>query len=114
MVQEYYQPLWRKYSGVIDYVNFQFYGYGANTDVPTYVMFYDNQSVNYPGGKVLASFKTGNVTGLLSPDQGISGAKELQRQNKLPGLFIWSADSSKNSSYGFKYETEAQQIIANH
>jgi len=114
VVQKYYQPLWRKYSSVIDYVNFQFYGYGANTDVPTYVMFYDNQSVNYPGGKVLASFKTGNVTGLLSPDQGISGAKELQRQNKLPGLFIWSADSSKNSSYGFKYETEAQQIIANH
>jgi hypothetical protein len=114
VVQQYYQPLWSKYSGVIDYVNFQFYGYGDNTDVPTYVMFYDEQSANYPGGKVLASFKTGNVTGLLSPDQGISGAMELQRQNKLPGLFIWSADSSKQSSYRFKYETEAQQIIANH
>jgi len=114
VIQKYYQPLWRKYSGVIDYVNFQFYGYVDNTDVPTYVQFYNKQSANYPSGKVLASFKTGDVTGLLSPDQGISGAKELQRQNKLPGLFIWSADSSKNSSYGFKYETEAQQIIANH
>jgi hypothetical protein len=113
-VQSHYIQLWRKYSGVIDYVNFQFYGYGANTDVDTYVMFYDKQANKYPGGKVLASLMTGNTTGLLSPDQGISGAQELQRQNKLPGFFIWSADSSKKSSYGFKYETLAQQIIANH
>ncbi|CAL4981768.1 unnamed protein product [Urochloa decumbens] len=76
--------------------------------------FYDQQSANYPGGKVLASFKTGDTTGLISPDLGISAAQELQRQNKLLGLFIWSADSSKKSSYGFKYETDAQQIIANH
>ncbi|XP_062181833.1 chitinase 2-like [Phragmites australis] len=114
VVQRYYQPLWSKYSGVIDYVNFQFYGYGANTDVPLYIQFYDKQAANYPGGKVLASFMTGNTTGLISPDLGISAAKELQRQNKLPGLFIWSADSSKRSSYGFKYETQGQQIIANH
>ncbi|CAL4985127.1 unnamed protein product [Urochloa decumbens] len=113
-VQSYYKPLWSKYSGVIDYVNFQFYGYGANTDVALYVQFYDQQSANYPGGKVLASFKTGDTTGLISPDLGISTAQELQRQNKLLGLFIWSADSSKKSSYGFKYETDAQQIIANH
>ncbi|RCV37603.1 hypothetical protein SEVIR_8G078200v4 [Setaria viridis] len=113
-IQRYYKPLWSKYSGVIDYVNFQFYGYGDNTDVAQYVRFYDEQVGNYPGAKVLASFKTGNVTGLISPDLGVSAAKELQRQNKLPGLFIWSADSSKKSSYGFKYETEAQQIIANH
>jgi hypothetical protein len=113
-VQKYYQPLWRKYSGVIDYVNYQFYGYGANTDVDQYVRFYDEQVRNYPGAKVLASFKTGDVTGLISPDLGVSAAKELQRQNKLPGLFIWSADSSKKSSYGFKYEIEGQQIIANH
>uniref|UniRef100_A0A0D9XJR3 GH18 domain-containing protein n=1 Tax=Leersia perrieri TaxID=77586 RepID=A0A0D9XJR3_9ORYZ len=115
-VQRYYQPLWRSYSGVIDHINFQFYGYGSNTDVPTYVKFYDDQLVNYPGSgsKLLASFKTGDVTGLLSPDQGIAGAKELQRQGKLPGLFIWSADSSKQSSYKFKYETQAQEIVANH
>jgi len=114
VIQKYYQPLWRKYSGVIDYVNFQFYGYVDNTDVPTYVQFYNKQSANYPSGKVLASFMTGNTTGLISPDLGISAAKELQRQNKLPGLFIWSADSSKQSSYGFKYEIQGQQIIANH
>ncbi|XBI11206.1 hypothetical protein VPH35_138308 [Triticum aestivum] len=115
--QKYYQALWRKYSGVIDYVNFQFYGYGANTIVQYYVQFYDEQARNYPGSggtKLLASFKTGDVTGLLSPDQGISGAKELQRQGKLPGIFIFSADSSKMSPYGFKYETQAQQIVANH
>uniref|UniRef100_A0A0E0EXW6 GH18 domain-containing protein n=1 Tax=Oryza meridionalis TaxID=40149 RepID=A0A0E0EXW6_9ORYZ len=114
VVQRYYQPLWRRYAGVIDLVDFQFYGYGDNTDVPTYVMFYDEQAANYPGGKVLASFKTGDVAGLLSPEQGIAGAEELQRQGKLPGLFIWSADSSKVSSYGFEYETRGQEIIANH
>uniref|UniRef100_A0ACD5TRN1 Uncharacterized protein n=1 Tax=Avena sativa TaxID=4498 RepID=A0ACD5TRN1_AVESA len=113
-VQRYYKPLWSRYSRVIDYVNFQFYGYGANTDVKTYVMFYDQQQANYPGAKVLASFKTGDVTGLLSPDQGISAAKELLRQNKLPGLFIFSADSSKVSTYKFQYETKAQEIVANH
>jgi len=114
VIQKYYQPLWSKYSGVIDYVNFQFYGYVDNTDVPTYVQFYNKQSANYPSGKVLASFMTGNTTGLISPDLGISAAKELQRQNKLPGLFIWSADSSMQSRYGFKYEIQGQQIIANH
>uniref|UniRef100_A0ACD5U9F5 Uncharacterized protein n=1 Tax=Avena sativa TaxID=4498 RepID=A0ACD5U9F5_AVESA len=113
-VQKYYQALWGKYSGVIDYVNFQFYGYGDNTVVDYYVMFYDTQQANYPGAKVLASFKTGNVTGLLSPEQGISAAQELQKQDKLPGLFIFSADSSMNSTYGFEYETRAQEIIANH
>ncbi|KAG8091608.1 hypothetical protein GUJ93_ZPchr0012g20846 [Zizania palustris] len=114
VVQRYYQPLWSRYAGVIDYVNFQFYGYGANTNVDFYVQFYDQQLANYPGSKLLASFKTGNVTGLISPDQGIAGAKELQRQGKLPGLFIWSADSSKVSSYRFRYETAAQNIVANH
>ncbi|CAL4985130.1 unnamed protein product [Urochloa decumbens] len=113
-VQSYYKPLWSKYSSVIDYVNFQFYGYDDSTDVARYVQFYDQQSANYPGGKVLASFMTGNTTGRISPDLGISAAQELQRENKLLGLFIWSADGSKNSSYGFKYEIQGQQIIANH
>ncbi|CAM0879730.1 unnamed protein product [Alopecurus aequalis] len=114
IVQKYYIPLWSKYKSVINYVNFQFYAYGANTDVDTYVKFYNDQQANYAGAKVLASFKTGDVTGLLSPEQGISGAQELLRQNKLPGLFIFSADSSKIESYGFEYETRAQEIVANH
>uniref|UniRef100_A0ACD5TDW6 Uncharacterized protein n=1 Tax=Avena sativa TaxID=4498 RepID=A0ACD5TDW6_AVESA len=116
-VQEYYKALWGKYSGVIDYVNFQFYGYGDNTDVDTYVMFYDEQQANYPGGKVLASLQTGKTpqeNKLLTQEQGIAGAQELLRQNKLPGFFIFSADSSKMSDYGFEYETRAQEIVANH
>jgi hypothetical protein len=44
VVQRYYQPLWSKYSGVINYINFQFYGYGDITDVSTYVMFYDRHA----------------------------------------------------------------------
>ncbi|CAM0953941.1 unnamed protein product [Alopecurus aequalis] len=116
-VQEHYKALWSKYSSVIDYVNFQFYGYGDNTDVDAYVMYYDLQAANYPGGKVLASLETGETTvveKLLTPEQGISGAQELLRQNKLPGFFIFSADSSKKSVYGFEYETRAQEIVANH
>jgi hypothetical protein len=43
---------------------------------------------NYPGAKVLASFKTSDVTGLISPNLGVRVAnKELQWQNKLSGLF---------------------------
>ncbi|XP_047093974.1 chitinase 2-like [Lolium rigidum] len=118
-VQKHYKALWGKYSGVIDYINFQFYGYGANTNVDYYVKFYDLQARNYPGSgaKLLASLETGNITqqlGLLSPEQGIAGAKELLRQGKLPGFFIWSADSSKASPYRFEFETKAQQIVANH
>jgi hypothetical protein len=69
---------------------------------------------DYPEGKLLASFKTSDVSRLLSPEQGISAAMELQRQDKLPGLFIWSAGSSKVCRYGFDYETRAQEIVANH
>lgn len=110
----YYRPLWRKYSGVIDHVNFQFYGNNAITDVAQYVQLYDEQAAYYPGGKVLASLTTGEVSGVNTPELGISAAKELQQQGKLPGLFIWSADSSKVSSFGFDYETQAQNIVANH
>jgi len=116
-VQAHYIALWAKYSSVIDHVNFQFYGYGDNTDVDAYVMYYDKQAANYPGGKVLASLETGETVvteKLLTPEQGISGAQELLRQNKLPGFFIFSADSSKKSPYGFEYETRAQEIVANH
>jgi hypothetical protein len=109
-IQEYYKALWAKYSGVIDYINFQFYGYGDNTIVDYYVQLYNDQLI-------LASLETGKTpeqNKLLTPEQGISGAQELLRQNKLPGFFIFSADSSKQSAYGFQYETRAQEIVANH
>jgi Glycosyl hydrolases family 18 len=111
-VQTMYEALWAKYSSVIDYVNFQFYGYSADTTIAQYVQYYDEQVSNYPGGKVLASFMTENTTasGVISADTGLSACKELKSENKLYGIFIWSADDSL--SQGFTYEIQSQALLA--
>jgi hypothetical protein len=111
-VQSMYKALWAKYSSVIDYVNFQFYGYGADTTIDQYVQYYDEQVTNYPGGNVLASFTTGNTTesGVISADTGLNACKELKSENKLYGIFIWSADDSL--SQGFTYEIQSQALLA--
>lgn len=113
ILQIMYQALWARYSGVIDYVNFQFYGYGADTTVEQYVQYYDEQVSNYPGANVLASFTTGNTTetGVISADTGFRACQKLKSQNKLYGIFIWSADDSL--SQGFTYEIQSQELLAN-
>ncbi|KAJ4820219.1 Chitinase 2 [Rhynchospora pubera] len=109
-VQSMYQALWAKYSSIIDYVNFQFYAYGADTTVDQYVQYYDEQVSNYPGGNVLASFMTENTTGVISADTGFSACQELKSENKLYGIFIWCADASL--SQGFTYEIQSQALLA--
>ncbi|KAJ4750648.1 Chitinase 2 [Rhynchospora pubera] len=109
LVQRMYKALWAKYSSVIDYVNFQFYGYDADTTVKQYVTYYDEQVANYPGGRVLASFMTENTAGVISADRGFSACQELKKENKLYGIFIWSADDSL--SQGFTYEKESQALL---
>jgi Glycosyl hydrolases family 18 len=111
-VQTMYKALWAKYSSVIDYVNFQFYAYGADTTVAQYVQYYDEQVSNYAGGNVLASFTTGNTTasGVISADTGLSACKQLKSENKLYGIFIWCADDSL--SQGFTYEIQSQALLA--
>jgi hypothetical protein len=110
-VQRHYQALWAKYGGVIDYINFQFYAYGASTTVSQYVQFFDNQIVNYPGGNILASFTTAPTTTSVSINTSLTACQTLQSQDKLYGIFIWVADDSR--SQGFKYDTQAQALLAN-
>ncbi|CAN1141179.1 Chitinase 1 [Linum perenne] len=89
-VQRHYKALWNKYGHLIDY-------------------FYDEQSSNYRGGKVLVSFATDNSGG-LKPDGGFFKAcSELKRKNKLQGIFIWSADDSKKLK--FRPEIQSQSFL---
>ncbi|KAL0390166.1 UNVERIFIED_CONTAM: Chitinase 1 [Sesamum calycinum] len=109
-VQPYYLALWRKYGHLIDYVNFQFYAYAKGTTVSQFLEYFDTQSSNYHGGKVLVSFGTDNSGG-LSPKNGFFKACSiLRKQGKLHGIFIWSADDSKKAN--FQYERQSQYFLA--
>ncbi|KAL6641217.1 hypothetical protein ACP70R_019398 [Stipagrostis hirtigluma subsp. patula] len=110
-VQRHYQALWARYGGAIDYVNFQFYAYGAGTTESQYVAFFDEQIANYPGGNILASFTTAVTTTSVPIGTALSACRTLQSQGKLYGIFIWAADHSR--SQGFKYDTQAQALLAN-
>ncbi|KAI4377438.1 hypothetical protein MLD38_015061 [Melastoma candidum] len=110
-VQDHYLALWAKYAPVIDYVNFQFYAYSSSTTVSEFLNYYDTQTGNYHGGKMLVSFGSAGNAGGLTPANGFfTACGDLQRQGKLNGIFVWSADDSKAS--GFKYETEAQILLS--
>ncbi|GLJ06096.1 hypothetical protein SUGI_0031790 [Cryptomeria japonica] len=81
-VQSHYNALWRNYGRFIDY-----------------------------GGKLLSSFSTDSGSDGLTPDKGFFDAcRELKKRRKLEGIFIWSAHDSKK--YDFKYEVEAEAILA--
>ncbi|XP_020104018.1 chitinase 2-like [Ananas comosus] len=108
-VQTHYQALWASFGSVIDYVNFQFYAYGPSTTVDQYLSHYNDQTANYNGGTILASFTTDNSPNSLSADTGLSACESLHAEGSLPGIFIWSADDSK--SEGFTYETQAQALL---
>lgn len=111
-VQPYYLALWRRYGHLIDYVNFQFYAYSKGTTIPQFLKYFDTQSSNYYGGRVLVSFGT-DGSGGLSPKNGFFKACSiLSKQGKLHGILIWSADDSKKAK--FKYEIESQEFLASH
>lgn len=102
--------LWRRYGHVIDYVNFQFYAYDQGTTVSQFLEYFDTQSSNYEGGKVLASFIS-DGSGGLSPQNGFfTACTRLKSEGKLHGIFVWCADDSK--ALGFKYEKQSQALIA--
>ncbi|KAK6142083.1 hypothetical protein DH2020_012185 [Rehmannia glutinosa] len=109
-VKPYYLALWRKYGNLIDYVNFQFYAYPKGTSVSQFLEYFDTQSSNYYGGKILVSFGT-DGSGGLSPENGFFKAcGSLSKEGKLHGIFIWSADDSKKAN--FKYERQSQDFLA--
>ncbi|KAK8952189.1 hypothetical protein KSP39_PZI004247 [Platanthera zijinensis] len=110
-VQMHYHALWDKYGNIIDYVNFQFYAYDSSTTVSQFLSYFEKQSSNYPGGKLLASFSTDSSSGGLTPAKGFfSACRTLKKQGKLPGIFVWSADDSMK--YGFRYERTSQLLLA--
>uniref|UniRef100_A0A2C9W0E4 GH18 domain-containing protein n=1 Tax=Manihot esculenta TaxID=3983 RepID=A0A2C9W0E4_MANES len=109
-VQSHYLQLWKQYGNEIDYVNFQFYAY-ERISPSQFVKHFNKQAAHYGGGQILASFISGGGSGGLSPDEGFFEAcQELREQEKLGGIFIWSADDSKK--HGFKGEKEAQAFLA--
>ncbi|XVF46432.1 hypothetical protein PTKIN_Ptkin03bG0026300 [Pterospermum kingtungense] len=109
-VQPHYLALWRKYGHLIDYVNFQFYAYKKGTTISQFLKYFHEQSSNYRGGKVLVSFGT-DGSGGLSPENGFFEAcRRLKHKGKLHGIFVWSADDSKE--VGFPYEKQSQTLLA--
>ncbi|CAN6356898.1 unnamed protein product [Urochloa humidicola] len=112
-VQAHYSELWRRYGDEFDYVNFQFYAYAANTTVTEFLEYYDEQSWRYAGGggKVLVGFGTDPASNGLGPGKGFFRAcRELRRQGRLHGVFVWAADNSVAD--GFRYERIAQKFLA--
>lgn len=110
-VQKHYLALWNKYGNVIDYVNFQFYAYDSSTTVSQFLSYFEKQSSNYPGGRLLASFATDSSSGGLSPGKGFfSACRSLRMEGKLRGIFVWSADDSMKN--GFRYERTSQFLLA--
>ncbi|KAK3012472.1 hypothetical protein RJ639_007983 [Escallonia herrerae] len=108
-VQPHYLALWRKYGHLIDYVNFQFYAYKKGTTIFEFMRYFEIQSANYYGGKILVSFGT-DGSGGLSPQNGFFRACSMLRdQGKLHGIFIWSADDSKEAN--FRYEKQSQEFL---
>ncbi|CAI9105254.1 OLC1v1004138C1 [Oldenlandia corymbosa var. corymbosa] len=109
-VQSHYRALWNSHGGIIDFVNFQFYAYDSDTTVDQFMGYFEEQSNNYDGGKIMASFSTGGDGG-LSPENGFfTACSRLKSQGQLGGIFVWSADDSK--SQGFKYEKQSQALLA--
>lgn len=109
-VQSHYLELWRSYGHVIDYVNFQFYAYDQGTSVDQFIEYFEKQSRNYDGGVILPSFTT-DGSGGLSPENGFFAAcSRLKSQERLHGIFVWCADTSKAG--GFEYEKQSQALVA--
>jgi hypothetical protein len=109
-VQSHYQALWKSYGHLIDYVNFQFYAYDQGTTVDQFMGYFNTQTKNYNGGNVLASFSTDNSGGLKPENGFFTACSRLKSEQKLHGIFIWSADDSMKN--GFHYEKQSQALIA--
>ncbi|XP_020215447.1 chitinase 2 [Cajanus cajan] len=109
-VQSHYLALWKSYGDIIDYVNFQFYAYDKGTSVDQFIGYFNQQSSNYKGGKVLVSFIS-DGSGGLSPNAGFfTACHTLKTHQKLHGIFVWSADDSMGN--GFRYEKQSQALLA--
>lgn len=103
-----YRALWRKYGGVIDYVNFQFYAY-EKLSVSEFVERFEEQSSKYEGGQILASFVNKGGGGLGPGDGFFDACRELKGKGNLGGIFVWCADES--AQFGFRNEKKSQDLL---
>ncbi|KAK7312521.1 hypothetical protein VNO77_36431 [Canavalia gladiata] len=109
-VQSHYLALWKSYGHLIDYVNFQFYAYDKGTSVSQFIDYFNTQSSNYNDGKVLVSFISDGSGGLAPNDGFFTACHTLKSQQKLHGIFVWSADDSMGND--FRYEKQSQALLA--
>ncbi|KAL9235234.1 hypothetical protein vseg_010012 [Gypsophila vaccaria] len=109
-VQTHYIELWNKYRHVIDYVNFQFYAYDNSTTIPEFIKYFEEQTRNYKGGKILTSFISDGSKGLPPATSFFPACKLLKKRRQLYGIFVWCADDSK--PLGFRYEIQSQALLA--
>ncbi|KAK9734886.1 hypothetical protein RND81_04G169400 [Saponaria officinalis] len=109
-VQSHYIELWKRYGHAIDYVNFQFYAYDNTTTIPEFIKYFEEQTRNYKGGKILTSFISDGSKGLPPATTFFPACKLLKKRRQLYGIFVWCADESK--PLGFPYEIQSQALLA--
>ncbi|PWA60491.1 2S globulin [Artemisia annua] len=101
--------LWKKYGHVIDYVNSQFYTCNKLTVSHFVNHLFIYMLLSYAGGQLLARFISKGNIGLPPNDGYFEARKELKRQGKLGGIFVWCGDESKD--FGFRYGQETQAYL---
>ncbi|CAH1432388.1 unnamed protein product [Lactuca virosa] len=88
----------------------KFYAYDQISVSQFVKHFHHQQASSYKGRQLLASFISKGNLG-LPPNKGFFEAcKELKRDGKLGGIFVWCADESKE--FGFRYEKAALALLA--
>ena len=108
-VQAHYRDLYEKYTDYIDMVDYQIYTHHPQT-VEDFVQLYRCQK------KIYQNLLVGLSTDMKDFDlqQGTVfevGSLQLKLAGELQGIFIWSADDSKNVLPLFGFEIYAQNLL---
>ncbi|KAJ6803411.1 chitinase 2-like isoform X1 [Iris pallida] len=104
-----YVMLYRNYSGVIDYVNHQFYTDKVRSPAG-YLLAFRQRAAQFDAAKLLPSYE---IRGRGIQGDSFFDALGLLRSRgfDVEGVMIWSADSSKED--GFYFERKSQQFLLN-
>ncbi|XP_011628633.1 chitinase 2 [Amborella trichopoda] len=104
-----YIDLFSRYSGVIDYVNHQFYTDRVKTP-PGFLQAFQLRAGQFDREKLLPSYEV-NGRGIQG-DSFFSSLELLQNNGfTVNGVMIWSGDDSKSD--GYYYETKSQEFLLN-
>lgn len=94
----------KTWCGDIGYMSFQFYAYDKGISIAQFLHYFDEQSSNYEGGKVLVGFIGDGSGGLPPGKEFLEACEKLKREGRLEGVFVRCADDSKK----FKYQNEKE------